>query len=204
MTDASPPPRSTSQTASGKLRSRILLAVLAVLLVALGFDYLVARPRVSAAYDAIAERHMEVNANANEILTNQDIHELLGKEPARTFPDGSTKVEVFSWASGVPFRTHDLFVVYQKSGDRQMFRRHSKFAYERESDVSPVNQVVEADGEMPAEEPAAPGAGGGAETPAGDAANGESPEPAPGASATPAESPSETPNAQSGAEGDRS
>lgn len=127
---------------SGSKRSKLLIAILAILLAALGYDYVVARPSVDSAYDKIAERSVAVNADTTQMFTDSDVRELLGREPARTFNDADgDRVEVYSWRAGLPFRTHDLFVVYKSNDGRQMFYRHAKFAYETSVDVSP-NSVV--------------------------------------------------------------
>jgi hypothetical protein len=146
MSDQAP---GQSDAKSGSKSSKILVWILVLLLVALAYDYLVARAGVDSAYDKIAKRSAEVNANATEVFTDEDVQKLLDGEPSRTFDDAhGDRVEVYSWRGGLPFRTHDLFVVYKPSDGRQMFYRHAKFAYETSIDVSPntVMRVIEQDG----------------------------------------------------------
>ncbi|TWT50567.1 hypothetical protein Pla22_33100 [Rubripirellula amarantea] len=115
----------------------VLFAVLGLLLIGLAYDYLVARPGVDAAYDKIAARSVELNKLPDTYFTNSDVQELLGKQPSRTFEDSNGElVEVFSWRSGLPIKTHDLFAVYKPSDGKMLFNRHAKFAYESSNDVS--------------------------------------------------------------------
>lgn len=134
MSETSP---QASQAGSGKLRQFVLLGILFVLVIALLYDYRVARPSVEQAYDKIAEQSILVNRSSTEVFTNENVQELIGKQPSRTFeePNGDL-VEVYSWRSGLPIRTHDLFAVYKQNGGKWMFHRHAKFQHEASTDVS--------------------------------------------------------------------
>jgi hypothetical protein len=130
---------STKQTdhQSGSIRSKVLIAILAVGLVALAYDYVVARPAVETAYDAITAKSTEVNAKSTEVFTDLDVRKLLGKGPSKTFNDANGDVvEVFSWRSGLPVKTHDLFAIYKPSGGKNLFYRHAKYKYEASDVVS--------------------------------------------------------------------
>lgn len=119
------------------MRKLVLGLILAAALGALVYDYAVARPNVEHAYEQITQRYEEVNATPAEMLTNEDIRRLLDKQPARTFTDAGDRVEVFSWVSGFPLRTHDLYVVFRETGQQQVFLRHSKFAYDSAAELLP-------------------------------------------------------------------
>ncbi|OYP36029.1 hypothetical protein [Rhodopirellula sp. MGV] len=123
-------------------RSAILYGVLALMVVALIYDYKVARPAVSADYDKVTEASTKANGIANDFLTNLEVRELLGKEPVETFSDGGETVEVFSYMGGLIVKPHKLFVAYRKSGDELMFSRHAKFAYDESNSVGPTQSVV--------------------------------------------------------------
>ena len=101
----------------------VLLCILAVALVAMGYDRLVARPAVDAAYSAIAAKNVEINATPNAVFTNTDVQDLIGRKPARTFtnPDGNT-VEIYQWRSGLPIRTFDLYAIYTEMDGKLMFQ----------------------------------------------------------------------------------
>ncbi|MCC9599448.1 hypothetical protein LOC67_02665 [Stieleria sp. JC731] len=158
---------------SNPARSAILYVVLALMVVALIYDYKVARPAVSADYDKVTEASTAANRVANDFLTNMEVRELLGKEPNETFEDGPETVEVFKYMGGLIVKPHRLYVVYRKSGDELMFSRHSKFAYDESSAVGPTEAVVivnedgdDEDAQYDAESgggaaPAGPPAGGG-------------------------------------------
>jgi hypothetical protein len=164
MSDASP---ATAGSGGGNPRQTILLLVLGLLAVALVYDYKVARPSVDAAYDKIAEKSMDVNSKSTETLTNVGVRELLVMEPSDSFEEANgDMVEVFSWRSGLPIRTHNLYAVYKKNGDDWLFHRHSKFLHESSTDVSQHDVkggtiIMSAEGDEEGEMSEAEGQGGG-------------------------------------------
>tara|TARA_R110002049_G_scaffold72490_6_gene187383 strand:+ start:66300 stop:66950 length:651 start_codon:yes stop_codon:yes gene_type:complete len=128
-----------SSTPNQGRRKNYLLMVLTVMVGMLAYDYRVARPSVDRAYQKIVQRTTEVNNSPARSLTNQDVQTLITKSPSRTFMDGQDLVEVYSWRSGLPVRTHDLFAVYKKSiRGEQVFYRQAKFVYETSAEVAPV------------------------------------------------------------------
>lgn len=134
MSEASP---SGASQPSGNSRQTILLLVLGLMVIALAYDYKVARPSVDAAYDQIVQKSMQVNSTSTETLTNLGVRELLQMEPSETFEEANgDMVEVYSWRSGLPIRTHNLYSVYKKNGGEWLFHRHSKFLHESSTDVS--------------------------------------------------------------------
>ena len=133
-----------AQDAGGGTRKMVLYGLLALMIVALAYDYLVARPAVSEAYDQITTASIEANRKGTEFLSNEKVRELIGKQPAETFMDGSNSVEVFHWRGGLIVKPHKLYTVYAKNGDNWLFFRHAKFAYERSSDVLPDRSIVPA------------------------------------------------------------
>jgi len=138
---------SSSSTGNSGRRKNILFIVLAVMLGMLAYDYRVARRSVDRAYQKITAHNLAVNDSPNRSLTNTDIRQLIKKQPARTFYDGRDLVEVYSWRSGLPMRTHDLFAVYKESiKGEQVFYRQAKFAYETSEEVAPVAVPMVFDG----------------------------------------------------------
>ena len=128
---------STETARGGGSRQTVLLVLLGVMIVALAYDYTVARPNVDAAYDKIVTKSMQVNSKSTEVLTNMGVRELLEMEPSETLEEANGDlVEVFSWRSGLPIRTHNLYAVYKKNGDEWLFHRHSKFIHESSAEVS--------------------------------------------------------------------
>ncbi|MCS7467211.1 hypothetical protein NZK35_11210 [Stieleria sp. ICT_E10.1] len=133
----------------GGTRKTVLYVLLALMVVALGYDYLVARPAVNAAYDQVTEASMEANRKGAGFLSNTDVRELLGREPVQTFEDGRYQVEVYQWRGGLVVKPHKLYTVYMPNGDGWMFNRHAKFVYEESSVVSPDRPLVPVDDDEP-------------------------------------------------------
>ncbi|TWT76646.1 hypothetical protein CA13_71430 [Planctomycetes bacterium CA13] len=141
-TDLNASDSTTTETPSAKQSSSrrllLLLGVLALMCGALAFDYKVARPSVQNAHDAVADLNVMHNAVPQfNVMTNQMVEEIVGKPPADTFKDGNYTVEVYSWQSGLPFRTYKLYAVYQTVGKNLMLFRLHKFNYELTKDVIP-------------------------------------------------------------------
>ena len=80
---ADPSQPNTQKGSSARLV--VLLCILAVALVAMGYDRLVARPAVDAAYSAIAAKNVEINATPNAVFTNTDVQELIGRNMQKNF-----------------------------------------------------------------------------------------------------------------------
>jgi hypothetical protein len=142
--DSSEPKWPAKDETGGGTRKVILYGLLALMVAALAYDFLVARPAVNAAYDKIAAASVEINAKGNEYLSNTDVQELIGKKPAETFMDGTQSVEVFKWTGGLIVKPHRLYAVYRKNGDDWMFSRHEAFAYDESGSTGAKgNYVVE-------------------------------------------------------------
>jgi hypothetical protein len=145
--DTSP---TSDRDGSGKLRLKILLCVFVVALVALGYDFLIARPGVVRAYDKVEKANVAVAGVPLERLTNADVQKLVGRQPSETYEDGPYTIELYSWTAGIPvgvkgaesrspglgLRTHDYYAVYAKSGEDLVFQTHFKFSID--SDDTPV------------------------------------------------------------------
>ncbi len=153
-----------SKDSGGGSRKTVLYVLLALMVVALGYDYLVARPAVNAAYDQVTEASIEANRKGVGFLSNTDVRELLGREPVQTFEDGRYWVEVFQWRGGLVIKPHKLYTVYMPKGEGWMFNRHAKFVYEASSVVNPDRPLVPVDDDEP---PAAMPSGDGGQ-PSGD------------------------------------
>lgn len=127
-------PDDPSPSKSGGYHQRMRLIVLGLVLavggLAAAFDYGVARPNVRQADQDIATR---AGQSPPEIRSDE-IRQIVGRQPSRIFQDQSNRVEVFSWVSGLPFRTHDLYVTFREvttdEGESEsLYRGHSTFAY---------------------------------------------------------------------------
>ncbi len=146
---ASPAPQELKS--SGALRKGILYGLLTLMLLALAYDYGVARPAVSDAYDKIMEANERTNSKTSDVFTKSQVTELLGQEPAESFREGGSLVEVYAFRGGLPFKPHKLYAVYKKQGDHDVFFRHEKFVHETDAQFSPDPVVFFT---PPSEEPA--------------------------------------------------
>lgn len=126
---------------NAKMRKLVLILILIALLAALAYEYIIARPSVERAYSSILAQYEQVNATASDPITNLEVHALLGKQPSRAFKDGPEQVEVFTWVSGFPLRTHNLYVVYRDIDGEQILVRHSKYAYDPGTPVYSANNA---------------------------------------------------------------
>ncbi|QDV42693.1 hypothetical protein Enr13x_25430 [Stieleria neptunia] len=138
-----------SKDSGGGTRKTVLYVVLGLMVVALGYDYLVARPAVNAAYDQVTEASVEANRKGVGFLSNTDVRELLGREPVQTFEDGRYQVEVYHWRGGLVVKPHKLYTVYLRNNDGLMFNRHAKFVYEASGVVDPERPLVPVDADEP-------------------------------------------------------
>ncbi|MGB7347445.1 MAG: hypothetical protein WBD20_24705 [Pirellulaceae bacterium] len=127
---------------SAKIRKVILFGLLFVMMIALLYDYRVARPAVANDYDRITDESRRLNGIAGETFSNEDLRTLLGKTPSEEFTDGSDLVEVYSYRGGIPGRPHRLFAIFKANGDQKLFYRHSKFVFETRGDVAPIADPV--------------------------------------------------------------
>ncbi|MEM8668707.1 MAG: hypothetical protein AAGG48_14395 [Planctomycetota bacterium] len=133
---------SQANSQGGSKRLLILLGILGIGLVGLGYDRVIARPAVEAAYDSLLAENEKLNASGTDVLNDSSVRDLLGCEPAEMFDDtNGDKVEKYSWRAGMPIKTHDLFVVYKKNDKGLMFHRADKFVFESGGQAT----VIEAD-----------------------------------------------------------
>lgn len=133
-----------------RMRKIVLGFVVIVALIALAYDYVIARPSVDQAYALISTRFDQLNASAGPALNNVDVRKLLRKQPSRIFRDGNDQVEVFSWIAGFPLHTHDLYVVFRGSEGPATLLRQSKFAYESSAFIYTPGSEREPDIELDA------------------------------------------------------
>jgi hypothetical protein len=96
------------------LRLIVLLSVFGVALVGLLYDYTIARPAIKKADNTIQgllEGSIK-DPSGDGAVTEDEVQSLLGSKPSRVTQLETGKIEVYSWRSGLPYRTYDLYVVY--------------------------------------------------------------------------------------------
>ncbi len=96
------------------VRLTILLLVFGIALAGLLYDYCVARPGHKNAYDKIMSLldGTTDDPNGDGTFSDDEVQSVLGYKPSKieSLPNG--KIEIYSWRSGLPYRTYDLFIVY--------------------------------------------------------------------------------------------
>jgi hypothetical protein len=96
-----------------------LFAILAVMLLALAYDYLWARRQLSDADKAIqallAPADTGATVTSAEPSTISDVQKAIGRAPSEETEGQTYLLEKYSWRAGLPWKTHDLYVVYTKS-----------------------------------------------------------------------------------------
>jgi hypothetical protein len=102
----------------------VLFSVLGLLVVALAYDFLVARPGQAGAAEKV--RALMTDAGGAGMISNaepvnhEQVREALGCEPTSTEERETCYIERFSWRSGLPWRSHDLYVIFTKTKERYL------------------------------------------------------------------------------------
>ena len=143
----------STENASKKKRSPliyVLIPLLIVMIVALVIDRK-ARRQWEEAFDTVKELS-DLGTD-----TMDDVHQALGKKPVKIDEvEGPYPLDHFRWRGGLPWKTYDLFVVYNE-GDNAKFY---DYAQSREELSFPVPSIApaleEAVDEDPTEEPEDP------------------------------------------------
>jgi hypothetical protein len=112
---------------SFRARVRVGLFVILALMIAAGlYEFLLARPGVDAAYERIDKANSVALTAANGgSLTPERVHEVVGSPPSREVDlkdqnGNQYQMEVYTWRGGLPWRTYNVYVVYR----RGMFLAH--------------------------------------------------------------------------------
>ena len=152
---------------SAKLIVRIvLIAILLVMIAALGYDRKVARPAVDDAFDKVKVMNTKNNQKGADqgggITTNADVQKILGRKPSKKMKVEAYNVEVYSWRAGIPWRTYDYFAVYGPTPDKEgrlVLMRH--YAHELPTNELIYTRPPRQDIELPPDETMGGGGGGG-------------------------------------------
>ena len=119
---ATPGPSST-----GRNRQTVLFVILVLGIIALIWEFRIARPNHEQAWDAV-EKMLESNYSAaGEVSnTNEDVKQLIGKSPAQTIPKDYHAIEVYKWRRGLPILAYTVQVLYQKKTDGRLLLVNAK------------------------------------------------------------------------------
>lgn len=116
------PPVPEKQGSFLNTRQIILLVLLLIMLLALGWDYKIARPQSKAKADELSEaaQARAVKARTGQ-LSSDEVAEVLEREPSTTLDGDKYTIEVFKWRGGLPWKSYNVWVVYRKTSDGPRF-----------------------------------------------------------------------------------
>ncbi|MHB0956504.1 MAG: hypothetical protein ACYC0X_10140 [Pirellulaceae bacterium] len=124
------------------IRLILLLLVFGVALACLLYDYTIARPNIQKA-DQTIQGLMEgsiKDPNGDGTVTADEVQLILGNKPSRIDQLPNGMIEVYSWRSGLPFRTYSLYVVY--SGKQMPLLHSATTNTQPEGDQLPAVTIV--------------------------------------------------------------
>ena len=124
------------------LRLVVLLLVFGVALAGLLYDYTIARPNIHKA-DQVIQGLLDgtlKDPNNDGTVTAGEVQLMIGDTPSRVQQLSGGMIEIYSWRSGLPFRTYDLYVVY--SGRRMPLLHAATVNTEPQGDQLPGGTIV--------------------------------------------------------------
>ncbi|MBM4004567.1 MAG: hypothetical protein FJ295_15010 [Planctomycetes bacterium] len=95
-------------------RQFVLLGVFVILLGALAYDFLWARPAVHQAYlavNALVEKQAKT-AVGKDLIGPAEVRQTVGRAHSSKRTEGTSTIETYEWRAGMPLRTYKLYVVY--------------------------------------------------------------------------------------------
>jgi hypothetical protein len=100
------------------IRQIVLIGILILGLVALGYDRKVARPAAEEAHKNLEDEMARVYADEGEAMNKVAVEKVLGKKPSEVKKEkgGYYQWARYSWMSGLPGRTYNVWVVYAPAG----------------------------------------------------------------------------------------
>ena len=176
MNDQAAPAEVAATRSSGTLN--ILLVVLVLMIAAMAYDKLVARPKVQKAFDLVTAANEEINASADRrAMTNKDVQEVLGRGPDSTEEVNTYMVERYGYRGGLLLKKHYYYAAY--TGDEAngyKFRTHGTHEMPELQDPNfpPPRAEVADSGDHGAPPPGPPSGADGDAAEAADDANGQS------------------------------
>lgn len=131
---ASPP---APQDSGFGIRLGLLVGLLLIAVAAFAYDRY-AWTQAKEAYDLLLSLPKNEKF-AKKNITQEEIHEALGRKPVESRNVDANKVEdVFQWQRGIPFRTYDVIVEYYKgNGERLLFSTVSSVGIEGGDELPP-------------------------------------------------------------------
>ncbi len=140
---------------------KVLFGVLAIMLIALAYEYGYVLPsyrRAETAIDNLLDRQIQKDTTP----TVKDVQAAMGKQPSGGLEDkGHYFVEHYQWRRGLPWQTFNIYVIYDHADPPQLYYATRPDA-PTQSDVPPVGYVRSSASEIvdfPAPQPTAGGRG---------------------------------------------
>ncbi len=124
------------------VRLVLLLLLFGLALAGLLYDYTIARPSIQKAdrtIQGLLDGSIE-DPNNDDTVTPDEVQLMLGAQPSRVEPLSNGTIEVYSWRSGLPYRTYDLYVVY--SGKQLPLLHSATVNTKPEGDQLPAVTIV--------------------------------------------------------------
>jgi hypothetical protein len=129
VTEPAAPPPQTSL-----VRLLVLLGILAMVVGAYAYDYLVARPECKKAHDKVqdfVDARNKLGVKESALVTPEEIHKELGMQPTlvEKHPDKQYEVEYYCWWGKVPYlnkRRHFISIVYVGDEPRRFSSHHQE------------------------------------------------------------------------------
>jgi hypothetical protein len=115
-------PAGAGETSKPNVLRIVLFAILAVMIVALIYEYGMVRPSYKSAETAIDDL-IEVRGMADkEPITPQVVQARFGKTPVGGTQDkGDYYLEHYRWVRGLPWQTYNIYVVYDHTEPPRLF-----------------------------------------------------------------------------------
>jgi len=153
------PPRTTpaAPPQTSPVRLVILLALLALVIGAYAYDFMVAKPGVEAAekkIDAFVESRNRLGVKDAALVTAADIQKEIGMKPTwvEKHPEDNYEIEYYCWWGPVPMlnmRRHFISIVYVGGEPRHFSSQHRNEKPPREALPIPEEQPPVADEPLP-------------------------------------------------------
>ena len=138
--DANPASETPAPAAKGTspVRLIILLLIFGVALAGLLYDYCIARPAHGKAYRTVVGLldGRTPDPDGDGAVTDNEVQTILERDPSTVEQLPNGKIEIFSWRSGLPYRTYDLYVVY--SGRTMPLLHFAATERPQQSDLPPL------------------------------------------------------------------
>ena len=104
--------------AIARIRQILLLVILLLAIIALAYEFRVARPKSLTAWKAVTELVNSNYSQPGEVTnTNEIVQTAIGKAPSTIREEGNQRVETYSWRRGIPIQSYSFEVTYDKKED---------------------------------------------------------------------------------------